>query len=196
MGYIYKIVNKITEETYVGATTRIMRLRIKDHRKDVKNNSKMRIHIAIREFGWENFRIEIIEETDDLENRERFWIKELNTLYPNGYNDTKGGKHLRGEECHFYGDTTPYAKGSIRSDKTKNILQEQHRGRKPNIKTTSKYVGVYRRPGKDFFEAYIWYDKRTHYLGRHDTEEDAARAYNNAALKYFGEDAKLNIFDK
>ena len=49
---------------------------------------------AINKYGKENFIQEILEYTSSKEEnaeRERFWIKELNTLVPNGYNVDKGG---------------------------------------------------------------------------------------------------------
>ena len=193
MGYIYKIVNKNDGKIYVGATSRNLKKRMNEHRAEVKRNKNMILYNEIRIQGWENFYCEIIEETNDLENRERFWINEFDSLYPNGYNGRNGGKHFFGKENYFYNDHNKYAKGLKRSEESNLRIQKRKRGIKPNKKTTSKYVGVYHRKNKQFFESYIWYNKKTIYLGRYSTEEEAALAYNESALKYFGVDAKLNI---
>lgn len=48
--------------------------------------------------GLENFTFEVIEEVDNslLNDREIFWIKECNSLSPNGYNLTTGGEGTPG----------------------------------------------------------------------------------------------------
>ena len=49
---------------------------------------------AMRECGLENFTIEIIERCEnqiELNEREKFWIKVLNSKSPNGYNLSNGG---------------------------------------------------------------------------------------------------------
>jgi group I intron endonuclease len=103
MGIIYKITNLINEKMYIGATTRSLKERFKGHRFDAnRNKTNMLIHEAMRNFGCENFKCELIEYTDDLEARERFWIKEYNTLAPNGYNTSPGGISHPGEENNFY----------------------------------------------------------------------------------------------
>lgn len=44
----------------------------------------------MRKYGVKNFHIELIEETDNPEEREVYWINKLDT-YKNGYNATFGG---------------------------------------------------------------------------------------------------------
>lgn len=59
---------------------------------------------------------------------------------------------------------------------------------------TSKYKGVHLFKPKGKWYAQIEIGGRKHFfLGSYSTEEDAAIAYNNAAIKYFGEFAHLNI---
>lgn len=56
---------------------------------------------------------------------------------------------------------------------------------------TSGYKGV--QKCKDKWKASIKVNKQVIYLGRFSDKHDAARAYNDAALKYHGEFACLNI---
>ena len=44
----------------------------------------------MRKYGVVNFHIELIEETNNPEERETYWINKLDT-YNNGYNATLGG---------------------------------------------------------------------------------------------------------
>jgi len=57
---------------------------------------------------------------------------------------------------------------------------------------SSKYKGVYWEQRKGKWRARIWVGGKQHSLGYFLHEEDAAEAYNTAALKYFGEYACLN----
>ncbi len=89
---IYKITNKITNKLYIGLTTRSLDQRWKEHKKI--GNQYSLIKKEIQKYGEENFKIEEIDECSsiaDLNQREEFWIQELNTLAPNGYNLTTGG---------------------------------------------------------------------------------------------------------
>lgn len=63
-------------------------------------------------------------------------------------------------------------------------------------KLYSKYKGVTSsyKPTKPF-RATIFFNGKRISLGLFHKEEDAAIAYNKAALKYFGEFAKLNVID-
>lgn len=61
-------------------------------------------------------------------------------------------------------------------------------------RSSSKYKGVTRRKLKacDKWEASLTYNHKFVYLGRFDTEFDAAAAYNKAALALWGKFARLN----
>lgn len=92
---IYKFTNKITGEIYIGKSTRIEG-RYKNHKTRSNPNSNVEnsyFHKKAREYGFENFSFEILEECDKslLNEREQFYIKKFNSQYPNGYNLTRGG---------------------------------------------------------------------------------------------------------
>lgn len=85
---IYKITNLINGQAYIGQTNSIER-RFKEH----LTKSILLIDKAIQEYGSNNFKFEIIEECtiNDLNNREKYWIKYFNTITPFGYNQDEGG---------------------------------------------------------------------------------------------------------
>ena len=56
----------------------------------------------------------------------------------------------------------------------------------------SIYKGVYPRPHSSLWQAELYFEGKHIYCGNYSTQEDAARAYNKAALAYLGERAKLN----
>lgn len=93
----------INNKAYIGQSVDPKR-RFIAHCSRAKNDSdNSAIHSAIKKYGKENFKLEIIEWTEDYSNREKQLIKEYNTLTPNGYNIAKGGEeppHKFGEEHH------------------------------------------------------------------------------------------------
>ena len=92
MGYIYKITNKINNKVYIGQTICTPNKRWYHHITDSNLGFDLKFHRAIRKYGKENFKREIVERVDDelLNDREIYWIKYYDS-YKNGYNSTEGG---------------------------------------------------------------------------------------------------------
>lgn len=85
---IYKITNLLSEKIYVGKHETM-------NINDSYFGSGTVLKMAIKKYGKENFTKEIIEEVENIENmniREIYWINELCTISPNGYNINIGGK--------------------------------------------------------------------------------------------------------
>ncbi|MBR4383755.1 MAG: GIY-YIG nuclease family protein, partial [Selenomonadaceae bacterium] len=94
---MYKITCLVNGKGYVGKTKQKLEARISGHKSKSKT-AKSGVDAAIRIHKWENFTVEIIEECpiEQLDKREMFWIAELKTKTPNGYNLTDGGDGNRG----------------------------------------------------------------------------------------------------
>ena len=92
MPYIYKITNNINQKVYIGKTIRPINERFKEHCKDYKKRDleKRPLYSAMKKYGIENFSIELVEETDNPEEREKYWIEYYGS-FKNGYNATLGG---------------------------------------------------------------------------------------------------------
>lgn len=96
MAYIYQIINDINDKIYIGKTEFSIEKRFKEHCKDAfrKRNEKRPLYSAIRKYGIEHFHIELIEETDNPEEREIYWIEQKRS-FKYGYNATLGGDGKR-----------------------------------------------------------------------------------------------------
>lgn len=92
MSYIYKIINDINDKIYVGKTDLSLEKRFRKHCQDAfrDRNEKRPLYAAMRKYGIEHFKIELIEETDNPGEREIYWIGFYDG-YTRGYNATKGG---------------------------------------------------------------------------------------------------------
>lgn len=98
MGCIYKITNLINNKIYIGQTRATEPQRWQSHIWHAYNdpeNDSIALCNAIKKYGRENFKREIIEECNDsneLNNKEIYYIKLFNSTDKNiGYNITPGG---------------------------------------------------------------------------------------------------------
>lgn len=106
--YLYQITNLINGKLYIGQTNNIQK-RWSNHRSCP--NTDTAIARAIRKYGADNFKFEVlyrnvpIEEIDDLEIKT---IEEKNSCIPNGYNISKGGqKHkCKGDLLRYGADNS------------------------------------------------------------------------------------------
>lgn len=94
--WIYKITNEINNKIYIGQTTVSINDRWYKHKWNAVNKRKYALHQAMHKYGIENFKIEILTETnskEDLDRLEKKYIKEYNSFVnQNGYNMTDGGE--------------------------------------------------------------------------------------------------------
>lgn len=70
-------------------------------------------------------------------------------------------------------------------------IKENLRNRRRKPKGSSRFLGV--TPSLKKWQACIGVNFKRIYLGTFETQEDAAKAYDSAAQKYFGEYANLNF---
>lgn len=121
---IYKISNDVNDKVYIGQTTRKLKERIEDYKKETKYKSDSRPIIrAMSKYGFKHFKFEIlsdnIETKEEMDKLEIQYIKDYHSLITeNGYNIELGGnsigKHSEetkrkiseaqlGEKNHMYG---------------------------------------------------------------------------------------------
>jgi len=147
---IYVITNRLNGKQYVGQTIGRLDKRLKDHiaaahgwkRQEAKHGVRL-LSRAINKYGDGSFEIRVAEKCVDkklLDEREAFWVRELNTLAPNGYNILEG-RHQ-----------SPTTKALLRPRKTGYSLSEEtrrrqslaHKGIPKDRKTVDRVAAAHR----------------------------------------------------
>ncbi len=159
--YIYKITNTINNKIYIGQTVKSILHRQKRHIYAFSSKSKRTaLNSAIVKYGKNNFIVEEVDTAqniDELNIKEKYYIKFYKSLSPNGYNLTTGGNNkLLSDETKlkislankgkYVTDETKLKlslshKGFVVSDITKNKLSLINKGKKAHLNTyiASKY---------------------------------------------------------
>ena len=91
IGLIYKFTSP-SNKSYIGKTVQSFSQRMHGHK--TKSSNCTALKHAINKYGWAEMKREIVEENipeDQLNDREKYWIKTYDTMAPHGYNLTDGG---------------------------------------------------------------------------------------------------------
>ena len=83
---VYKITNIITGEFYIGSSCNI-KYRWAQHKSPSKweRYPNSRLYKDMSQYGKDKFIFEVIEETDNLREREQYWIDQLKPSYNNNW---------------------------------------------------------------------------------------------------------------
>jgi group I intron endonuclease len=89
-GIIYCYTNTVTGKKYIGQTIHPEHRKRSHLHEAMTRNSNYYFHRSIRKHGWNMFVYEVLEEVDRelLNVRELHHIQTLNTLWPDGYNQS------------------------------------------------------------------------------------------------------------
>lgn len=125
---IYKTTNLVNGKIYIGQDF---------HNKPKYLGSGVRLRSAIKHYGKEQFKKEILEYCvlELLNEREQYWIKELDSMNPEiGYNLTSGGH----QNSVVSENTKEKLRNRIVSEITKEKLKNVNLGKKQSKETCNK----------------------------------------------------------
>jgi hypothetical protein len=96
------------------------------------------LNAAIKKYGKENFKKEIIDTADDiieLNEKEKYWIEKLNSIVPNGYNIASGGdggytmEHASEDKIREWKQKIgEKSKGRVLSDVSRKKISDKRKG--------------------------------------------------------------------
>jgi group I intron endonuclease len=94
MGYLYLIRNSIDNMVYIGITQqKKLSVRINQHKSNAKCAPESSpLAIAINEYGWDNFSVDIVLESNDPNELQVAEIECVSKYKDRCYNRTKGGE--------------------------------------------------------------------------------------------------------
>jgi group I intron endonuclease len=95
---IYKATNIINDKVYIGQTKNSLKIRKRKHINDMRKSNTY-FSNALNKYGSSKFVWEVIEDCEskeELDEMEFHYIKQYNSLKPNGYNMTLGGEGSSG----------------------------------------------------------------------------------------------------
>lgn len=141
---IYKITNLINNKVYIGQSERLTE-REREHFYYLGRGEHYNEHLqkAFSKYGKDNFIFEVIEETDDLDNKELFWLTEHGGLNSDktynlkdpltkkwsDYTRVKQSNSMIGDKNPNFGNTWTQEQKNAASKKRKGVTLENRIGK-------------------------------------------------------------------
>ena len=138
-GIIYGSRNIVNGKWYIGQTVNYKQ-RKQNHLACTRyNRDRCVFHAAIRKYGEDSFEWTVLESDihtyDELNEREKYWIQEKNSLLPNGYNMNAGGNGTPNHRKNFVawnkGKTGCYTEEALRrmsdGQKGRRVSEDQRK---------------------------------------------------------------------
>ena len=157
-GKIYKILNTIDDEIYVGSTCEVLSRRMSHHRAPLKRNINCLIYKHMKQLGVENFYIELIEDypcerNEQLVKREGEIIRNIGTLNKCGTISIKENMFEYHKQYHHDNLEKRTEQKHIWYERNKEHIKEQTKGYYENNKESIKdYYERNKERIKDYYE--------------------------------------------
>lgn len=204
---IYCIINIINHKRYIGASKNV-KSRMEHHRVILKSGNGVNWYLQKEydQFGKDKFEYIILEECakENLYSRELYFINYYQTNNTNyGYNLST--KNIGALEYEHPPDITQRISSALIGIKGRKVSKEERESTSRKLQglpkekpSSSKYVGVDRNQKNKInpWRSFIRAEGKKQYLGSFKTEVEAAMAYNEAALEYFGWKARTNYISE
>lgn len=154
--FIYKITNRLNGKIYIGQTTNPTR-RFQEHRgKGYGQDNEKILYKAFNKYGINNFSFEIIEEVENYNEREKYWIEFYDCITPKGYNMTEGGEN----PPTFHGEEHPLC---THSEEIVEVVKRMLKTTKISPKEIAKATGYNTSSVNRINLGELWFDENEVY---------------------------------
>ena len=187
-GKVYKLVNNVDNEIYVGSTIQSLTQRKAGHKRKAVDVPYRRVYQHLNTIGWDNVEIVLIENypcqsKEELNARERYWIEELkpslNKLIPTRtaqeyrQDNTDKIKEKMREYLQKNADNIREQKREYHQKNADLIKEKQREYRQNNSDKIKEYQREYRQNNADQIK-----EKRREYLQKNaDQIKEQKRQY-------------------
>lgn len=146
-------------------------------------------------------KVALVDDNDFAEVSEHRWCAHKSKTLFYAWRNIQDGGRKYGQFMHYFlmerkkGFVMDHVNHNSLDNRRSNLRYVTHtqnsQNRLPKLKK-SNFKGVSWISSRNEWYAQIDYNKKAYYLGSYKIEEHAAEAYNNAAIRLFGEYAYLN----